>query len=334
MEKLKFGIIGAGLMGRRRAESLLSFPYVELVSIADIYEDKVRALSEKFKCRHTKSYMDIIKNKEINCVIISTVNNVLAKIAKEALENNKHVFVEKPVSVNTKDVEELIKISEKKNLIVKVGFNHRFFPTIQKAKELLGSGEIGELMFLKATYGQKSRIGFEKEWRVKKEISGGGELIDQGAHIIDLCLFFMGDIKEVKGVITKLFWDIEVDDNDFFILKNEMDKIAFIHTSSSLWENTFKFELHGTKGIIEVEGIRGHYGNPNLKIIRRNEEKSNKSGVYEFDKEILNFPNEDLSYVDEIGNFIRTINKNGRLSGDLHDAKRVIEIISELYEGS
>ena len=332
MVKLKFGIIGAGLMGRRRAESLISFPDVELVSVADVDESKAKKLSENYKCKFTKNYADILKNKEINCIIVSTVNNVLAKISKEALENGKHVFVEKPVSVNTKDVEELIKISESKKLVVKVGFNHRFFPHIQKAKELLNNGEIGDLMFLKATYGQKSRIGFENEWRVKKEISGGGQLIDQGAHIIDLCRFFMGDIKEARGEITRLFWDIEVDDNDFFILKNEKGNVAFVHTSSSLWENTFHLYLYGKKGIIKISGIRSHYGNPKLTLLRRNEDKSRVEGVYQFDEESINFPNEDLSYVDEIGNFKRAISGKGKVEGNLHDAKEELKLISSLYD--
>ncbi len=330
-KKIKFGIIGAGLMGNRRAESLSSLSEAEIISIADIDEDKAKNLAEKYSCNYSKNYKDIFNDKNINCVIVSVINNQLAKITKEALEKNKHVLVEKPVAISLKEIEELITLSNQKNLIVKAGFNHRFFPTIKKAKELFDKEEIGELLFIKATYGQKGRIGFEKEWRAKKEIAGGGELIDQGVHIIDLCRLFMGDIKKVYGITPTLFWNINVDDNDFLILKSNKEKIAFVHTSSSLWRNTFIFEIHGTRGILEINGLRDRYGIPKLKILKRNEEKSKEVGVYQFNEEEIIFPDEDVSWTEEMKNFINAVKRNEEVYGSLEDAKKVLKTVFEVY---
>lgn len=331
MEKLGFGIIGAGLMGCRRAESLNRFPETKLISVADLDEYKAKQVSEKYNCRYTTNYQDILKDETIKCVIISVTNNFLARITKEALEKGKHILVEKPVATNMNELNEIIRISKEKNLIVKAGFNHRFLPTIKKAKEIFDSNQLGELMFIKTTYGQKGRIGFEKEWRTKKELSGGGQLIDQGVHVIDLCIFFMGDIKSVEGWASNLFWRTDVDDNDFLLLKNLKNKIAFIHTSSSLWRNTFNFEIQCAKGRMEIEGLRGHYGTPKLRILRRNEEKSKKFGVYQFDEEEIKFPDEDVSFIEEMKNFLNCIKGKEAISGNLMDAKKVLTIVFDLY---
>jgi len=329
--KFKFGIIGAGLMGKRRAESLIRFPETELISIADVDKERAKILAKEYGCKWTSNYLDILNNKEINCVIVSVVNTHLSKITKEAIKKEKHVFVEKPVATNIKDINELVDLSKKKGVVVKVGFNHRFLPAIVKAKKIFHKGEIGELMFIKSTYGQKSRIGFEKEWRSKKNMSGGGELLDQGVHIIDLCHLFMGKIGHFEGITSNLFWNGEVDDNDFFYLRNKNNKIAFIHTSSSLWRNTFQFYIYGTKGIIEIDGLRGYYGLPILKLLKRDEGKSKEVGVYQFNEKVFKFVDKDNTWNDEMKNFLNVIKEKEKINGGLMDAKKTLDIIFGLY---
>jgi predicted dehydrogenase len=326
-----FGIIGAGLMGERRAKSLELFSQTNLIAVADINFDKAKDLAKKYDCCWYKDYLTLLNNPNINCVIISVINNQLFKVAKDALQHGKHILIEKPVAINLEDIDKLIELAESNNLIVKVGFNHRYLPTILKAKKLFDNKEIGELMFIKATYGQKSRIGFENEWRVNKEFSGGGELIDQGVHLIDLCRLFMGEIIETKGLATTLFWNIDVDDNDFFYLKNENNKIAFLHASSSLWENTFNFRIQGTLGVLEITGLRGHYGAPKLKLLKRNEEMTQKIGVYQFDEEIFEFKDEDNTWNFEMKNLLNAIENDEEINGSLIDAREVLKVVFDLY---
>ncbi len=327
-----FGIIGAGLMAQRRAESLTFFPNTKLVCVADIEANQAKKLAEKYNCKWTSNPKELLKDDNINCIIICTVNNKLAAYAKQAVINGKNILVEKPAAIKIRDIDNLVSISEKKKVVVKVGFNHRFFPAIQKALELFKSGIIGELMFIKSTYGQKGRIGFEKEWRTNKKISGGGELIDQGVHIIDLCRLFMGEIIKVQALTKTLFWKIKVDDNDFLILQNKLGKVAFINVSSSLWRNTFVFELYGTKGIVEVSGIRSHYGPPKLKLLTKNEKKSKKVGVFQFDEQIVSFSDEDLSWRYEMKNFLNALLGKEKINGNLEDAQQALKIVFGVYD--
>ena len=331
-DKFIFGIVGAGLMGKRRAKSLTGFPEAELVYVSDVDKEKAENLAKEYDCKWTTNYLDIMNDNKINCIIVSVINNKLYDITKEAIKSGKHVFVEKPVATNLEDISELVNLSKKNKVVVKVGFNHRFLPAIIKAKALFYNNEIGKLMFIKATYGQKSRIGFEKEWRSKKNLSGGGELLDQGVHVIDLCHLFMKKVTGVGGIVSNLFWKSDVDDNDFFYLKDENDKIAFIHTSSSLWRNTFQFNIHGTKGMIEIEGLRGHYGFPKLKLLKRNDEKSKEVGVYQFDEKVFDFSDKELTFVSEMENFLNAIKEKEEINGDLIDAKNTLTVVFDLYD--
>ena len=324
---IKFGIIGCGLMGERRAESLKEFSNTKLIAVADIDLSKAEKLAEEFNCEAFTDYSKIIINKDIDAIIVCVPNNLIARISKEAVEAGKHVLFEKPGGRSAQEIKEVMDKIDSQT--VKAGFNHRFFPHIQKARSLIAEGKIGEILFIKGTYGQKGRIGFEKEWRANKERSGGGELIDQGVHMIDLCRVFMGDLRYKAGVSRKLFWNIEVDDNDFIILENK-NRIAFLHMSSSLWENAFEITIEGTHGMIFIKGIRSWYGAPTLRLLTRNEEESKKVGVYQFDEEITEFPDEDNSWKEEMKNFIEGIN-GGKIDGGIEDAYAALKIVDKVY---
>jgi len=197
----------------------------------------------------------------------------------------------------------------------------------------VASGAIGKIMFLKATYGQKGRIGFENEWRARKAM-GGGELLDQGVHVIDLCRQFLGDFdkKSIKGEALRLFWQGDVDDNAFVVLRSVEGVPAFLHVSSSLWRNTFSFEIQGTLGRAEIHGIRGHYGAPRLTLLTRNEAKSAKIGVYQFDEQVFEFPDEDITWEREMQSFVASVRDGAPVDGTPEDAAKVLEVIFAVYE--
>jgi predicted dehydrogenase len=190
-------------------------------------------------------------------------------------------------------------------------------------------------MFIKATYGQKGRIGFEKEWRARKAM-GGGELLDQGVHVLDLCRLFVGGFapESTRGVAEKLFWQGDVDDNAFFVAQSTSGIPAFIHVSSSLWRNTFRFEVQGTHGRIEIEGIRSHYGAPKLTLLTRNEQKSDEVGVYQFDEKVFTFPDEDATWAREIESFLASVREGALVDGTPEDALVVLEVVFALYAQS
>ena len=206
------GIIGCGLIGKKRANSLGNEG--RLVACADINLKNAKRLAKDFNAIATDSWEEILKIDDIDIIIVSTLHDSLSSITKSAIQSGKHVLVEKPAGKSYKDIEEVIPELDKTNLKVRVGFNHRYHPAILKAK-IIESGELGELMFLRARYGHGGRLGYEKEWRADPNKSGGGEIIDQGSHLIDLSRMFLGDFSNIKGLAHTFFgiWKLKIMDS-------------------------------------------------------------------------------------------------------------------------
>jgi len=165
-------------------------------------------------------------------VIVATINSALAGVAAAAIRAGKHVIVEKPAGISVKQIDELISLAEKHGVCVRVGFNHRYHPAFVKAREIFGSGVMGELMFIRARYGHGGRVGYDKEWRANPKLSGGGELIDQGIHLIDLAGWFLGGFKKIDGHAATFFWNMPVDDNAFLDLRTTSGQTAWLHVAA------------------------------------------------------------------------------------------------------
>ena len=153
---------------------------------------------------------------------------------------------------------------KKLNLNIRVGFNHRYHPAFLKAKELIKKKLIGKILYIRAVYGHGGRLNYEKEWRFKKKISGGGELIDKGSHLIDLARFFLGDLKIISSILKNFFWKMQLEDNCFLNLQNKSGSNAFLHASCTEWKNKFLFEIFGQFGKIEITGLGKSYGEEKL----------------------------------------------------------------------
>ena len=215
-----------------------------------------------------KDWKKLLDVKEIDIVIISTPHNQLSKILLHAYKKKKHVLVEKPGVKNLKEISKVISKVNNNKIKIRVGFNHRYHPSIIKARKIIKSGVIGKPMYLRGRYGHGGRLGYEKEWRAKPSVSGGGELIDQGSHLIDLSRLFLGEFNEIKGFINTYFYKMSVEDNAFLTLKTHSNKIAFLHASWTEWKNLFSFEIFGTLGKIDISGKGGSYGQEQLILYR------------------------------------------------------------------
>ena len=256
--RLGIGLIGCGLIGQKRAKAL---PMADkLIACADVSLDRAEALAKAFGAKAVTDWRAVVENPAVDVVIVATPHDTLAAITLGAVNAGKHVLVEKPAARFASELEPVLAARDAKGVRVHVGFNHRYHRSLRKAKELVSSGALGELMFIRGRYGHGGRVGYEKEWRADPAISGGGELIDQGPHLIDLSRWFLGEFTEVQGWAETYFWKMPVDDNGFMLLKTKHNQTAFLHVSCTEWKNLFSMEIYGRDGKLDLNGLGGSYG--------------------------------------------------------------------------
>jgi len=320
---MNVGIVGCGLIGKKRALALGRHNLLLAVDCDIKRAEAVAAL--KTQVRVSTDFNDVIKDPRIDIVIISTTNDKLAAISLLAVKAGKHVLVEKPAGRNFQEIEDVIKLAQKNKVMVKVGFSLRYHPALQKAKEIVDSAKLGELMFIRGRYGHGGRLGYDKEWRANPAISGGGELLDQGVHMIDLCRWFLGDFVSVEGKTATYFWDMAVDDNAFLCLSNQKNQIAWIQVSCTEWKNMFSLEIYGKTGKIQIDGLGGSYGIEKLTYYQMLPEMGPAQTT------VWEYPGEDNSWSLEFEAFVEAINTGRPLNGDINDAYEALKIVDKIY---
>ena len=320
---IKFSFIGCGLIGNKRAN------FLDVNSIIGCYDSdksKAKIFSKKYSCIFYKDFKNMIRDSD--AIIISTPHRYLAKFAIQSMKYNKHVFIEKPGAVSLSSLKKLTHYltKTKKKIKVQVGYNHRFHPSIIKARKMVDNHDIGEIMYIRSRYGHGARKNYHKEWRMNKFISGGGELIDQGSHLIDLARVFLGEFVKVQSNLRSFFWKSKVEDNVFLTMFTKNKKIAFLHASCTEWKNKFSFEIFGRKGKLEINGLGGSYGEEKLYFYKMSKNFGKpKLKVYRFVQKI------DLSWKRELSDFVNSIKLNKKVTCDLNEAYKNMSIIDKCY---
>ncbi len=326
MFNMNIGIVGCGLIGQKRAASMSTGV---LKAVADVSLDRARKLASNYEDVEVFSdWRELVRFEDIDIVIISTTNNWLAPITLGSIEAGKHVLVEKPGAIHFKELDPIIRAEKKNHVKVRVGFNLRCHPAFLKARSIVDSGAIGKLMFIRGRYGHGGRKGYEKEWRANPAISGGGELIDQGIHLIDLSRWFLGDISLVSGSVYTYFWNMPVEDNSFLHLENSSKNVAWLQVSCTEWKNMFSFEIYGENGKLQIDGLGGSYGTERLTFYRMLPQMGPPETT------IWEFPSLDSSWQTEFAEFIKSIKSGAEPEPGLKDARAALEIVSKIYEGS
>ncbi len=323
---MNVGIVGAGLMGTRRANTLQALPGNRLIAVADSSPAKAQALARTHGAEALPHWEDLVRRKEIQIVIVSTPHHLLSPIALAAVKNGKHVLVEKPMGRSPEEVEALVKAGRACGVLIKGGFNHRYHPALQKAWKLCSEGAIGEILFIRGRYGHGGRPGYETEWRCHPQTAGGGELLDQGIHLITLARWFLGEFDQVAGMTTTKFWPIApMEENAFALLRTRQGQVVSLHASWTQWKNLFSWEIYGTLGSLTVEGLGGSYGTERLIQSRRRPESGPPEETQEF------FSGPDLSWNLEWQEFLRAIEGKEQLHGSAEDGLAAIRIAYAIY---
>jgi len=339
---MRTGIIGAGLIGRKRAEVISAEKSDEIILICDIDIKKAQVLTDLFGGNPASDWRSVVNDPRIEAVIVATPNIFLKDISVAALENGKHVLCEKPLGRNAEEAEAIWLKAKERGLILKTGFNHRFHPAIRAAKKVADYGGIGKIHFMRAVYGHGGRPGYEKEWRANREICGGGELLDQGVHVIDLFRWFIGEFEEAYGRIATYSWPMEVEDNAFALFWAADGRTAQMHTSWTQWKNRFLLEVIGEKGYLVVDGLGGSYGTERLFIGKRKIRAAESIGptpAIQYaggapDEEILEFPGPDISWREEMKEFASAIMENREPIGSGYDGLMANRLIGAVYESA
>lgn len=323
---INFGVIGCGLIGKKRIQAGCKIG--TLRGVADIDLDRAKQFATP-SVRVYQSWYDLVSSDEIDAVIIATRHDLLAEISIAAINHSKHVFVEKP---GARSVDELLEVSNALKSVpvtYRVGYNHRFHRSAQKAKSIIKQSGLGKLMFVRGRYGHGGRIGYDKEWRADPAMSGGGELIDQGVHLIDLSRWFLGnEFVAVNGSNRTYFWDMPVEDNVFMLLESEKSETAFLHASCTEWKNLFSMEVYGETGKLTLEGLGGSYGTETLKWYKMSPEMGPPV------TECWEYPMADNSWQLELQSFFDDIASDATSGPNIHDAIQNLEVVKRLYETS
>ena len=262
-------IVGCGLIGRKRAEAL---GHDELVACFDVVAERAESLAANYSAKSCSSLEELLAEK-LDVVVVAAIHSELAAIACAGLERGANVLVEKPVGIGVGDVDRVAQAAAASNRLVKVGFNHRFHPGIARAISEARSGIHGEVLYLRGRYGHGGRLGYEREWRADPKLSGGGEIVDQGMHLLDLSYWLMGALPLHSSLLRTQFVDAPIDDNAVLLLGEgggvgSKAPFALFHVSWTEWKNTFSIEIACRNAKLAVDGLVGSYGPQQLRIYK------------------------------------------------------------------
>jgi predicted dehydrogenase len=321
---MRLAIVGCGFIGQKRLRSLTA--EARVVAVADPVRERAEALAAQARDAAVfTDWRDAVGRPDVDAVIVSTTNEALAPVTRAAVEAGKHVLVEKPAARAPEELTPIIAIAEQNALCVQVGFNHRYHPAFRQARILFESGALGPLMFVRARYGHGGRVGYDREWRARPEISGGGELLDQGVHLIDLARWFLGEFTNVTGHIATFFWDMPVEDNGFLLLRTAEGRVAWMHATWTEWKNTFSFEIFGRDGKLHVEGLGGSYGVERLSYYKM------KPSMGPPETTIWEYPGDDGSWRAELQAFAEAVEARRSPPVTLRDAQAALTVVHQIY---
>ncbi|WDF79155.1 Gfo/Idh/MocA family oxidoreductase [Mucilaginibacter sp. KACC 22773] len=323
----KVGIIGYGVMGRIRHQAIDEIKKGEVIAISEPNAEK------EVKGIPNISHEEIIKHADIDVIIVCTPNFLNKDLTIRALNAGKHVFCEKPPAFTGADILEIQKAETASGKKLMYGFNHRHHDSVMNIKRLIDSGEYGKVLWLRGRYGKSVTSDYFNQWRAKKELAGGGILMDQGIHMLDLFLYLSGDFDVVKAEVSNLYWHMDVEDNAFVILKESATgKVASLHSTMSQWRHLFSLEIFLEKGYMVLNGLitsSMSYGEETLSIAKN---RSTAPAATWKDEVVTKYVDNN-SWRYEMDHFFDSIDTDTAITiGNSDDAYKLMRIIDKVYE--
>ncbi|MDA9142013.1 Gfo/Idh/MocA family oxidoreductase [Gammaproteobacteria bacterium] len=329
---MKVGIAGYGVVGKTRHRSIESNTSYQITAISESSQEARKFIPAGIKIYN--DYKSLIASADIDVIFISLPNQFAAEAACLSLQRGLHVFCEKPPARTHAELLEVEKQSLKfPELKLMYGFNHRFHLSVEEAKLLIDSNSLGRLINMKGVYGKSQMISFNQtDWRTNREASGGGILLDQGIHMLDLMRYLSGEnFTEVFSIIDNAFWNFDVEDNAYVLMKSPKGLVSQLHSSATQWRHVFNLEITLERGSLILGGLltgSKSYGDETLTIITSDPSKDNG-----MPKESTSKYNEDVSWDNEIKYFANSLASNTSIErGSIKDALETMKLIEIIYK--
>ncbi len=326
-DKLKVGIAGYGVVGKRRRLYIDQHPRMKTVAVCDRTFEQSGTMEDGV--RHFQNYQQMLEM-PLDVLFVSLPNYLAPEVTIAGLERGMHVFCEKPPGCDVADIEKVMAAEAKyPNLKLKYGFNHRYHDSVRDALKIIESGELGEIVNMRGVYGKSKIIPFTGEWRAERKLAGGGILLDQGIHMVDLMLLFSGEFVEVKSFVSNSYWGHDVEDNAYAIMRDKKGRVAMLHSTATQWQHRFSLDIALKEGFLNLKGIltgSKSYGREQLTIGRREEALT---GAHR--EETITYI-EDNSWRDEIHEFADAVIEDKPIVfGTSADALMTMRHVYEIY---
>ena len=329
---MRVGIAGYGVVGKKRYASIIKNTNLQVTSISEINPNARNDIPKGVSIFN--NYKDLIQKAELDIIFISLPNKYASDAVSLSLENGINVFCEKPPARTLNELLQVLRIFKKQsNLKLMYGFNHRFHLSVEKAKSIIDAKTYGNIINLKGVYGKSQMISFNQtDWRTKREESGGGILLDQGIHMLDLIRYLSGeDFSKVFSFIDNAFWNFDVEDNAYVLMQSPKGVVAQVHSSATQWRHVFNLEITLQKGSLVLGGLltgSKSYGDETLRIITSNPQKD--KGM---PKELIKRFNEDVSWDNEVKYFSHCLANNLEIErGSIEDAIETMKLVETIYK--
>jgi predicted dehydrogenase len=326
--RLRVGIAGFGVVGKRRRACIDKNPHLKTVAVSDITFGRAGELEDglRFYPDYTRLFEE-----HLDALVVCLPNHLASAATIAGLEHNLHVFCEKPPGRSVQDIIDVIEVERRKpRLKLKYGFNHRYHDSVIEAKRIIDGGQYGPIINIRGVYGKSSIISYSSGWRAERRYAGGGILLDQGVHMLDMILYFAGDFEEIKSFVSNSYWHHDVEDNAYAIMRSGSGCVAMLHSTATQWQHRFRLEVTLREALLELTGILSgskSYGEERLRVIPRTE----GSAVGAITEECTLYL-EDHSWCSEIDEFAElVVNDQPVTNGSSDDALRVMKLVYRIY---
>lgn len=329
MNKLKVGICGYGVVGKRRRVCVDQHPDLKMVGICDKTFTEKKSTVDGLDAY--KSYKDLLKI-DLDILIVCMTNDIAPEVTIAGLKNGLHIFCEKPPGRDVLDIKKVIEVEKYcHNQKLMYGFNHRYHDSVKEAMRIINTNELGKMINLRGVYGKSQLITFnQSDWRTKRDIAGGGVMLDQGIHMIDIMRLFAGEFSEVYSFIENSHWNYDVEDNAYALMRTKNGVVAMMNSSATQWRHRFQLDINLEKGSIVLGGILSgskSYGAETLTVVYANPENDQGDP-----KEVTTRFNSDTSWDEEIEDFTYCITHNKKITnGSSDDALQSMKLVYKIY---